>query len=213
VLFPMLEGLEVSRGLQGVPGSRVRSFKLLFRRENFIHSLRCRCTPPQKANLTPPPPCIRNARAAALTRSAPYALKSLLSQSPIQRPPFHDSTASSPPPIMTVLSRSAATAVSALPAAARGPRLSVACRNPVSAAPSWCSGKIATQHVLLHVAVAAMMASAAFSVARAQGWSTAQLSQARHSLSATSVGTVALFAGGESSMLLMIVFVCCARDR
>ena len=51
-------------------------------------------------------------------------------------------------------------------------------------------------HVLLHAAVAAMMASAAFSVAHAQGWSTAQLSQARSGLSATSVGTVAMFAGG-----------------
>ncbi len=38
-------------------------------------------------------------------------------------------------------------------------------------------------------------------------WSTAQLSQARHSLSATSVGTVAFFAGGEGSKLLRIVFV------
>ncbi len=37
-------------------------------------------------------------------------------------------------------------------------------------------------------------------------WWTAQLSQARHSLSATSVGTVALFAGGKGSKLLMIVF-------
>jgi len=67
-------------------------------------------------------------------------------------------------------------------------------------------------HVLLHAAVAAMMASAAFSVVRAQGWSTAQLSQARYSLSATSVGTVAMFAGGRDSKLLMIVVVCCMRD-
>jgi hypothetical protein len=37
-------------------------------------------------------------------------------------------------------------------------------------------------------------------------WSTAQLSQARVYLSATSVGTVALFAGGDWGMLLMIVF-------
>ncbi len=34
-------------------------------------------------------------------------------------------------------------------------------------------------------------------------WSTAQLSQARNGLSATSVGTVAIFAGGESGKLLM----------
>ena len=39
-------------------------------------------------------------------------------------------------------------------------------------------------------------------------WSTAQLSQARIWLSTTSVGTVALFAGGLGSKLLMIVFVC-----
>ncbi len=44
-------------------------------------------------------------------------------------------------------------------------------------------------------------------------WSTAQLSQARGSLSATSVGAVAVFAGGQkSSKLLRIVFVCCVRD-
>jgi hypothetical protein len=33
-------------------------------------------------------------------------------------------------------------------------------------------------------------------------WSTAQLSQARSDLSATSVGTVAIFAGGWTGMLL-----------
>jgi hypothetical protein len=44
-------------------------------------------------------------------------------------------------------------------------------------------------------------------------WSTAQLSQARFFLSATSVGTVAIFAGGDcGSKLLRIVFVCCVRD-
>ena len=44
-------------------------------------------------------------------------------------------------------------------------------------------------------------------------WSTAQLSQARTALSATSVGTVAIFAGGDSdSKLLRVVFVCCVRD-
>ncbi len=41
-------------------------------------------------------------------------------------------------------------------------------------------------------------------------WSTARLSQARSYLSATSVGTVAIFAGGRiGSKLLRIVFVCC----
>jgi hypothetical protein len=54
-------------------------------------------------------------------------------------------------------------------------------------------------HVLLHAALAAILASAAFSVARAQGWSTAQLSQARQGLSATSVGTMAIFAGGGNN--------------
>ncbi len=44
-------------------------------------------------------------------------------------------------------------------------------------------------------------------------WSTAQLSQARTQFSATSVGTVAIFAGGFiSSKLLRVVFVCCVRD-
>ena len=67
-------------------------------------------------------------------------------------------------------------------------------------------------HVLLHAAVAAMIASAALSVAHAQGWSTAQLSQARYFLSATTVGTVAIFAGGVDGKLLRIVFVFCARE-
>ena len=44
-------------------------------------------------------------------------------------------------------------------------------------------------------------------------WSTAQLSQERIWLSATSVGTVAMFAGGQGSELLRIVFVCCVRER
>ncbi len=43
-------------------------------------------------------------------------------------------------------------------------------------------------------------------------WSTAQLSQARGYLSATSVGTVALFAGGYGGKLSRIVFGCCARE-
>ncbi len=43
-------------------------------------------------------------------------------------------------------------------------------------------------------------------------WSTAQLSQARGQLSATSVGMVAIFAGGFGGKLLRIVFVCFARE-
>ncbi len=43
-------------------------------------------------------------------------------------------------------------------------------------------------------------------------WSTAQLSQARCYLSATSVGSVAIFAGGNGGKLLMIVFVCCVKE-
>ena len=45
-------------------------------------------------------------------------------------------------------------------------------------------------------------------------WWTAQLSQARYDLSATSVGTVAIFAGGRISFgkLLRVVCVCCVRD-
>jgi hypothetical protein len=38
-------------------------------------------------------------------------------------------------------------------------------------------------------------------------WSTAQLSQGRSNLAATSVGTVAMFAGGDDGKLLRIVFV------
>jgi hypothetical protein len=59
---------------------------------------------------------------------------------------------------------------------------------------------------LLPVAVAVMMMimSAAFGGARAQGtWSTAQLSVARASLAATSVGNVALFAGGSTGGALL----------
>ena len=40
-------------------------------------------------------------------------------------------------------------------------------------------------------------------------WSTAQLSEALYCLSATSVGTVAIFAGGYGGKLLRSVFVCC----
>jgi hypothetical protein len=43
-------------------------------------------------------------------------------------------------------------------------------------------------------------------------WSTAQLSQARSGPAATSVGTVAIFAGGWSGKSLRIVFVCCVRE-
>ena len=48
-------------------------------------------------------------------------------------------------------------------------------------------------------------------------WSMAGLSLARYSLSATSVGTVAIFVGGGytgggGGKLLRVVFVCCVRD-
>ncbi len=43
-------------------------------------------------------------------------------------------------------------------------------------------------------------------------WSTAQLSQARSGLAATSVGTVAIFAGGDASKLLRIVCVNFVRE-
>ena len=50
---------------------------------------------------------------------------------------------------------------------------------------------------MMHAAVAVMMMSAVCGVARAQGaWSTARLSVARFDLAATSVGNVAIFAGG-----------------
>ena len=43
-------------------------------------------------------------------------------------------------------------------------------------------------------------------------WSTAQLSQARFGLASTSVGAVAIFAGGDSSKLFRIVFDCCVLE-
>jgi hypothetical protein len=43
-------------------------------------------------------------------------------------------------------------------------------------------------------------------------WSTARLSQARSNIAATSVGTVAMFAGGYGGKLLRIAFVCCVRE-
>ncbi len=43
-------------------------------------------------------------------------------------------------------------------------------------------------------------------------WSTAQLSQARFALASTSVGTVAIFAGGDRSKLFWIVFDCCVLE-
>ncbi len=56
---------------------------------------------------------------------------------------------------------------------------------------------------MMHAAVAVMMMGAVCGVALAQGtWSTAQLSVARESLAATSVGNVAIFAGGWSGGVL-----------
>jgi hypothetical protein len=43
-------------------------------------------------------------------------------------------------------------------------------------------------------------------------WSTAQLSQARYQLSATSVGTVAIFAGGSGGKLLDVVLGFCVKE-
>ncbi len=43
-------------------------------------------------------------------------------------------------------------------------------------------------------------------------WSTAQLSQARSQLSATSVGTVAIFAGGFGGKLLYVVLGFCVKE-
>jgi hypothetical protein len=53
--------------------------------------------------------------------------------------------------------------------------------------------------LLLPGAVATMMMSAAFGIALAQGtWATAQLSENRTELAATSVGNMAIFAGGKT---------------
>jgi hypothetical protein len=72
----------------------------------------------------------------------------------------------------------------------------------------------------LHAALAIVLLSSACRVSTAQGtWSTAQLSVARRSFAATSVGNVAIFAGGDlcnfSFALLMYCFSvtgwsCCA---
>jgi hypothetical protein len=43
-------------------------------------------------------------------------------------------------------------------------------------------------------------------------WSTAQLSQARQRICATTVGTVAIFAGGDVGKLSRIGVVCCVWD-
>jgi hypothetical protein len=85
------------------------------------------------------------------------------------------------------------------PASAAVPSESNLRTRPVRAAP--CdSGGI---RWLLPVAIALTMASAAFSVAHAQGtWSTAQLSVARQGLVATSVGNFAVFAGGFNESAL-----------
>ena len=57
---------------------------------------------------------------------------------------------------------------------------------------------------MMHAAVAVMMMSAVCGFARAQGvWSTAQLSVARNSLAAASVGNVAIFAGGYTGSVLL----------
>jgi hypothetical protein len=59
---------------------------------------------------------------------------------------------------------------------------------------------------MMHAAVAFMMISAVCGVARAQGtWSTAQLSVARYNLAATSVGNVAIFAGGAGGGVLLLI--------
>ena len=92
---------------------------------------------------------------------------------------------------------------------ARCPRPNVASRNSASTASFWSPG---SAHVLLYAAVAALTTSAAFGAIQMQGtWSTAQLSQARYTFAATSVGTLALFAGGrvglDSTMILKYIFV------
>ena len=59
---------------------------------------------------------------------------------------------------------------------------------------------------MMHAAVAVIMMSAICGVARAQGvWSTAQLSVARDGLAATSVGNVAIFAGGYTAGVLLLM--------
>ena len=59
---------------------------------------------------------------------------------------------------------------------------------------------------MMHAAVAVIMMSAVCGVARAQGvWSTAELSVARYGLAATSVGNVAIFAGGGRNLGVLLL--------
>ena len=59
---------------------------------------------------------------------------------------------------------------------------------------------------MMHAAVVVIMMSAVCGVARAQGvWSTAQLSVARDTLAAASVGNVAIFAGGWTGSVLLLI--------
>ena len=59
---------------------------------------------------------------------------------------------------------------------------------------------------LMHAAVVVIMMSAVCGVTRAQGaWSTAQLSVARTSLAAASVGNVAFFVAGYTGGVLLLI--------
>ncbi len=89
------------RGLQGVPVIEFGVLNCFFVRKTSSTRLgpsRCAAAALRHRRQTPPPPpCIRNSRTAALTRSAPYALKSLLHQSLIQRPPYYTTLQRQPP--------------------------------------------------------------------------------------------------------------------
>jgi len=69
---------------------------------------------------------------------------------------------------------------------------------------------LVSMHLLLPVAVAMMTMSATLGVARAQGtWATAQLSVGRQYFAATSVGNLAIFAGGFAYGAVLWRCRCC----
>ena len=59
---------------------------------------------------------------------------------------------------------------------------------------------------MMRAAVGVIVMSAVCGVARAQGvWSRAQLSEGRSWLAAASVGNVAIFAGGDTGSVLLLI--------
>ncbi len=91
-----------------------------------------------------------------------------------------------------------------VPAAARSVASSSARFQPVAAESRCPRGA----RRWLHIALAIVLLGSSFRVSTAQGtWSTAQLSVARDRLAATSVGNLAIFAGGYAGNCSLTLFV------